>query len=87
MVNTFSTFLLLLSFCLLGAAPVAHEGAQTRGPIGTVAASLRHNNSGSEPYLEPTPQLTATLDPRPTHRARPGIEPRSSWILVGFANH
>ena len=32
---------------------------------------------------QPTPQLTAMLDPL-THSARPGIEPTSSRILVGF---
>jgi len=41
---------------------------------------------GSEPHLRPIPQLTATPDPL-THGARPGIEPASSWILVGFINH
>ena len=33
----------------------------------------------------PTPQLTATLGSL-THSVRPGIEPTSSWILVGFGN-
>ena len=39
--------------------------SQARGPIGAVAASLRqsHSNAGSEPHLQPTPQLTATPDP------------------------
>ena len=46
-------------------APVAYGGSQTRGRIGAVAASLHqsHSNAGSEPRLQPTPQLTATLDP------------------------
>ena len=30
--------------------------------------------------LQPIPQLTATPDPW----ARPGIEPETSWFLVGF---
>ena len=36
--------------------------------IGAAVASLRHshNNTGSEPYLWPTPQLSATPDPYPT---------------------
>jgi len=44
---------------------MAHVGSQARGPIGTVDASLchSHSNAGSEPHLQPTPQLTATLDP------------------------
>jgi len=55
-------------FCLFAiswAAPAAYEGSQTRGPIGPVATGLRqsHSNTGSEPCLQPTPQLTATPDP------------------------
>ena len=54
-------FLLLLLF---RAAPVAFGGSQARGPIRAVATSLyhSHSNRGSEPCLQPTPQLTATLD-------------------------
>ena len=49
------------------AAPSAYGGSQARGRIGavaTVATGLRqsHSNSGSEPRLQPTPQLTATPD-------------------------
>ena len=45
--------------------PWHYGGSQARGPIGAVAASLHqsHSNSGSEPHLQPTPQLMATLDP------------------------
>ena len=55
-------------FCLFAfsrAAPEAYEGSQARGRIGAVATGLRqsHSNSGSEPRLQPIPQLTATLDP------------------------
>ena len=61
-------------FCLLSfvvvvvaiswAAPAAYGGSQARGPIGAVATGLRqrHSNAGSEPHLQPTPQLTATPD-------------------------
>ena len=47
------------------AAPTAYGGSQARGRIGAVAAGLRqsHSNAGSEPRLQPTPQLTATWDP------------------------
>ena len=54
-----------LSFCyFFGAAPTAYGGSQARGRIGAVAAGLRqsHSNVGSEPRLQPTPQLTATPD-------------------------
>ena len=47
------------------ATPVAYGGSQARGLIRAVAAGLRqsHSNVGSAPRLQPTPQLTATLDP------------------------
>ena len=46
------------------AAPAAYGGSQARGRIGAVAGDLcqSHRNAGSEPRLQPTPQLTATLD-------------------------
>ena len=52
-------------FSISWAAPVAYGGSQSRGWIGDVAAGLRqsHSNSGSEPHLQPTPQLTAMPDP------------------------
>ena len=65
--------------CLLfRAAPAAYEGSQARGPIRAAAAGPRHSHSnmGSEPRLQPTPQITATL------WAKPGIEPETSWFLV-----
>ena len=63
---------------LFKAAPMAYGGSQARGLIGAVAASLRHShshsNTGSEPHLRPTPQLTAMLDPQPTQRGQ-GLNP------------
>ena len=58
-------FVFFLSFCLERAAPAAYGGSQARGLIGAVATGLRqsHSNEGSEPRLQPTPQLTATPDP------------------------
>ena len=53
-------------FCLFPrAAPRAYGGSQARGRIGAVVFSLHqsHSNAGSEPRLQPTPQLTATPDP------------------------
>ena len=60
--------LVFFFFCLFAIswiAPTAYGGSQARGPIGAVAASLHqsHSNSGSEPSLQPTPQLTAMPDP------------------------
>ena len=75
------------SFCLFRAAPVAGRDSQARGLIGAAAASLchshSHSNARSELPLPPTSWLTATPGPL-THLARPGIEPASSWILVGI---
>ena len=54
--------------------------------IVAVAADLRqsHSNAGSEPRLQPTPQLTAMLDPQPTEQGQ-GSNPQphgSYWDLV-----
>ena len=51
--------------CPFRAAPAAYGSAQARGHIGAVAASLHQSqsNTGSEPRLQPTPQLTAMPDP------------------------
>ena len=47
------------------AACKAYGGSQVRGLIRAIAAGLHHShsNTGSEPYLWPTPQLTTTPDP------------------------
>ena len=52
-------------FCIFRAALVAHGDSQARGQIGAVNACLHHSysNSRSKLYLQPTPQLMATLDP------------------------
>ena len=44
---------------------VAYGGSQVRGPIGATAAGLCHSHSsaGSDPHLQPTPQLKAMPDP------------------------
>ena len=51
-------------FAFSRAAPVAYAGSQARGLIGAVAAGLHHSHSnrGSEPHLQPIPQLRATPD-------------------------
>ena len=57
-------FFFFVFLLFLWAAPVAYGGSQARGPIGAVAIGLRqsHSNAGSEPHLQPTPQLTAMPD-------------------------
>ena len=42
---------------------MAYGGFQAKGLIGATAAGLCHSNVGSEPHLQPIPQLTATPDP------------------------
>ena len=69
--DIFSTKSFFFFFCLFvvvaisWAAPAAYGGSQARGRIGAVATGLRqsHSNAGSEPRLQPTPQLRATPDP------------------------
>ena len=48
-------------FAFSRAAPAAYGGSQARGQIRTAAAGLHYR--GSEPRLQPTPQLTAMPDP------------------------
>ena len=47
------------------AAPEGYGGSRARGLIRAVATSLHQSQSnvGSKPRLQPTPQLTAMLDP------------------------
>ena len=59
-------FILLFFFALLFRATLmAHGGSQVRGQMGATAAGLHHSHghAGSKLHLQPTPQLTATLDP------------------------
>ena len=60
-----------LSFCLFRAAPSANGGSQAREPVGATAARLHHSHSN-----------TGSL----THWSRPGIEPATSWFVVGFVS-
>ena len=57
-------FFLFLSFVLFRATPAAYGGSQAKGRIRDTAASHSHSHSHarSELCLQPTPQLTATLD-------------------------
>ena len=51
---------------------MACGSSQTRGQIRATAAGLHHSHSdvGSKLHLLPTPQLTATPDPRPTEQGQ-----------------
>ena len=52
--------------------------------MGAVAAGLHesHSNVGSEPCLQPTPQITAMLDPQPTEQGQGSLttEPRRELL-------
>ena len=59
------SFFFFFFFAISWAAPSACGGSQARDQIGAVATGLcqSHSNTGSEPHLQPTPQLTARPDP------------------------
>ena len=67
LLSFFFFFVVVVVVAISWAAPAAYGGSQARGrgQIGAVATGLRqsHSNTGSEPHLQPTPQLTATPDP------------------------
>ena len=76
-------FLFFSYFCLFKAAPAAYGGSQARRLIGATAAGLHQSNSNPRSKLYTTAHgNTGSL----THWARPGIEPETSWFLVGFAS-
>ena len=64
-----SLYIYIFFFRLFRVAPAACWSFQARGRIIAVAAGLCHSHSNARSL---------------THWARPGIEPTSSWILLGF---
>ena len=62
---SFFLFFFFFVFYLFRVAPAACGGSQARGLIGAVTTSLcqSHSNARPKPCLQPTPQLTAMLDP------------------------
>ena len=81
-------FLFFFFFCFWGLHPGHMDVLRLGVEIGATAVGLHHShsNTGSKPYLWPTPQLMATQDP-PTHWARPEIKPVTSWLLDSFPLH
>ena len=56
-------YFFILSFVLL----VAYGGSQAESNQNSFAGLRQgHSNARSEPCLQPSPQLTTTLDPQPT---------------------
>ena len=62
--GSYQVLLLLSLFFLFRAAHVAYGSVQARGQNQSCSSGLHHslNNAGSEPYLQPTLQLTITVD-------------------------
>ena len=58
-------FFFFFSFSLFRATQGVYGSLWARGQIGATAADLQHShsNAGSKLHLQPTPQLTAMLDP------------------------
>ena len=79
--------LIFTFFCLSRATPVPYGSSQDRSQIGAAAASHSHSpsNTGSELRLQSTPEAHGSARSL-TCWARPGIEPSSLWILVGFVS-
>ena len=77
--------LVLFGFCPFRASPKAYAGSQARGLIRVVAAGPHqsHSNVRSELCLGPAAHGNARSL---THWARPGMEPTTSWFLVGFVS-
>ena len=50
--------------------PAVYGSSQARGRIRAIAAGLHHSNTGSEPRVRPTPQVTATPDPKHTEQGQ-----------------
>ena len=67
------------------ATPTAYGSSQPRGPIGAVAAwpISQTQQHATEPRVQPTPQLTATMDPWPIERGQ-GSNLRPSWMSDSF---
>ena len=79
--------LIYLFIYLFRAAPMAYESSQARGRIRSAAANLQHSHSNSNSSSEPCLWPYATAQGNAgwvTYWAKPGMEPVSSWILVGF---
>ena len=76
----YSFLFFVFVFLLFMTAPVAYRSSQARDRIG--ASGLRHSHSsvGSKLRSCDLHGNTRAL----THWARLGIEPASSWMLVGF---
>ena len=77
----FFFFFFFFVFCPFRDAPEAYGGFKAMGLIGAVATGLRqsHSNARSEPRLQPSPRLTAVLDPEPAEQGQgSNLQPHGS---------
>ena len=63
---SFTMEIIIIFLIFFRVAPMVCGRSQVRDLIGATTAGLQHShsNSGCKPFLQPTPQLMATLDPR-----------------------
>ena len=84
----FGTFFVCLLFCLVllfRASPSACGSSKAKGHIRAIAAGLHHGHSNVGSEQRRVTYTTAHSNTGSlTHWARPGMEPVSSWIPVGF---
>ena len=82
--------------CSFMARPMAYRSSLARGQIGAVAASLHHShsNAGSEPHLQPTPQLATMPIFNPMSKTRDWTHilidtnwVHYHWATMGTPNH
>ena len=74
-------------FCLFRAMPMAYGGSQARGLIITVACWPTPQPQQCQSWAASATYTTAHgNDGSLTHWVRPGIEPATSWFLVGFVS-
>ena len=66
---------------------MAFESSQARDLIQVVAAGLYHSHNNARTAMSVTYTTAHSNVGYLTHWVRPGIEPASSWVLVGFVNH
>ena len=76
--RTIAFLFVLFCFLLFMATPIAYGSSQA-------AAGIHHSHSNGRIWAASVTYTTAHNNAGSlTHWARPGIEPASSWILVGF---
>ena len=92
----FIYFIKKFFFCLFMAAPMAYGISQATGRIGAIVPRLKGSNRSCSRRPTPQPQPCQIRAASVTHSTahsnagslthcmRPGIEPKASWILVGF---